>query len=149
MNGVILPKNRHAVEPAMAPIHDEVFADQKDESLREKRKRGKRPVAILIEGNQTVGGRDMQHKCSSGDEKPDAQKTGDHGNEEPITQIGYQVALVPPRLAWIAGPKPGENRKDRRQYKRDPQVLYKHFADINDKSDEFLVHVGAMSLSLA
>src|SRR5579862_3227745 len=54
VHGMILPKNRLAVKPAVTPIHDEVFADQKDDALREERKRSERAVAVLVKRDQTL-----------------------------------------------------------------------------------------------
>src|SRR5580700_5236748 len=69
--GVIFPKNRLAVKPAVAPIHDEVLADQKDDALCEERKRGERAVAVLVKRYQTPGCRDIENHRRRGDEKPD------------------------------------------------------------------------------
>src|SRR5580704_14336580 len=92
--GMPLPKSL-AVKQAVAPIHNDVFADQEDDPLRDKRKRGERPVAVLIEGDQTLTGRDVENQRRRGDEKSDAQKASDHRNEEPVAKISHQIAFSP------------------------------------------------------
>ena len=57
----------------MRPVQDEIFADQENDHLRHQRQRGERPVAVLVEGDQAVGGGDSEQNRGAGDEHADAQ----------------------------------------------------------------------------
>ena len=62
MHGVVLP-HPLAVEPAVRPVQDDIFADEEHDHLRGERQRGERAVAVLVEGDQAVGGGDAEQRA--------------------------------------------------------------------------------------
>ena len=69
----------------MRPVQDDVLADQEDDHLGGQRQHGERPVAVIVEGDQTLRGGDPEQQRRAGDQHADAQKAGDDRNKEPIT----------------------------------------------------------------
>ena len=108
MHRVVAP-HASAMEQAVRPVQDDIFADQENDHLRRERQRGERAVTVVVESDQAVGGRYSEQNGGANDEHADAQKAHDDGDEKPITQIGDEIALAPPRLAGIARPEPGED----------------------------------------
>ena len=97
-------------------------------------------MAVLVEGDQAVGGGDVKEHGGTGDEHADAEIAGDDWNEEPVAEIGDEVALAPPGTARIAGPELGQHGEDRGKRQRDRNALHKHPTDIDDDGEKFLVH---------
>src|SRR5271170_1388361 len=97
-------------------------------------------MAVLVERDQAVGRGNTEQNGGSGNKQPDAQVTGKHRDEEPVAKIGDQVALVPPRPAWIARPEISQHGEDTGKRQRDRDALDKSLADIDDESEQFLTH---------
>ena len=74
-----------------------------------------RPVTVLIEGDQAVGGGDAEQNRGAGDEHADAQIARDDRNEEPVAEIGDEIALVPPRRPGLQAQNTGQHGEDARQ----------------------------------
>jgi hypothetical protein len=85
---------------------------------------------------------DAENQRRRDDQQPDAQQARDHRNEQPIAQVGDEIALAPPRLARIAGPEPGQHGENNREPDRDRQVFGERFADHADEGGELLQHPG-------
>src|SRR5438874_5127128 len=100
MHRVVLPQSP-AVEKTVRPIGDDVLADEENQHLHDERERRERPVAVLVEDDQAVGGGDVKEHGGTGDEQADAEIAGDDWNEEPVAEIGDEVALAPPGTARI------------------------------------------------
>src|SRR5436305_2508506 len=115
MHGVVLPQPP-AVEKTMRPIGDGILADEENQHLYDERQRGQRSMAVLVEGNQSVDGGDVKEYRSAGDEEADAEIASDDRNEEPVAEIGDEVALAPPGTARIAGPELRQHSEDRGQH---------------------------------
>ncbi len=147
MNGVVLPEPV-AVEKTMRPIQDEIFADEKDDHLRHQRQRRERAVAVLVEGDQAVGGGDSEQNRGAGDKHADAQETRDDGNEKPVADVGDEVRLAPPGTAGIAGPEPRQHGEDERKRQRDRHAFHERFADFGDERQQFVEHIGTASRRL-
>ena len=138
---VVLP-HRSAVEKPVRPIQDDVFADQEDDHLNGERQRGKRAVAVIVEGDQAVRGGDSEQQRGADDEHADAQIARDDRNEEPVAQVGDEIALVPPRPAGIASPERGEHREDGRERQRDRNVLHERLTETDQDGEQLLRHIG-------
>jgi len=101
MHGVVLPQPP-AVEKTVRPIGDDILADEENQHLYDERQRRERSVAVLVEGDQALGGSDVKEHGRASDEQADAEIAGDDWNKEPVAHIGDEVALAPPRPARIA-----------------------------------------------
>jgi hypothetical protein len=148
MHGVVLPQ-LVAMKQAMGPVGDEIFADQKDDHLRNEGQARQRAVAVFVEGDQAVGGGDVEQKRGAGDEHADAEVARDDRNEEPIAQVGDQIGLAPPRPPGIAGPKIGQHREGGGYSERDRNDLHKRLADADDECEQFLVHAMSRFLPMS
>src|ERR1700685_1082770 len=132
MYGVVFPHSR-AMEEAVRPIQDDVFADEKDHHLRDQWQRREWPMAVVVECDETFGCCDVEEGGSADDQQADAQIAGDHRNEEPIAQVGHEISLVPPGAAWIAGPECREKSEDDSKSDRDRDAFQEGLADADDK----------------
>jgi hypothetical protein len=139
MHGVVLPQPP-AVEKTVRPIGDDILADEENQHLYDERQRRERSVAVLVEGDQALGGSDVKEHGRASDEQADAEIAGNDWNKEPVAHIGDEVALAPPRPARIAGPELGQHGEDRCKRQRDRNALHKHPTDIDDDGEKFLVH---------
>src|SRR6476619_4358071 len=107
MHGVVLPQPP-AVEKTMRPIGDDILADEENQHLYDERQCRERSVAVLVEGDQAVGGGDVKARGGAGYEQADAERAGGDRNEKPGAQVGDEVAIAPPGSARIAGPELGQ-----------------------------------------
>ena len=128
------------MESAVKPVHHEIRADQEDRRLQPERQPRERPVPVIVEFDQSLGGGDAEQERGAHDQEPDAQIAGEQRDDEPIAKIGHQLALAPPGLARIAGPEEGQNREDGSERDRYRQDLDESDADAVDDGEEFLEH---------
>ena len=95
MDRVIAPHS-FAVERAVRPIKDNVLADKKNTHSHEQRRRSKRPVAVLVESNQSVCGGYSEQKRGADDQHGNAKVASDDWDEKPVAQVRDEIALAPP-----------------------------------------------------
>ena len=95
MDRVIAPHSI-AVERAVRPIKDNVLADKKNTHSHEQRRRGERPVAVLVESNQSVCGGYSEQKRGADDQHGNAKVASDDWDEKPVAQVRDEIALAPP-----------------------------------------------------
>ena len=145
MHGVILPEP-HAVKQPECPVQDDVFSDEKDHHLCNERKRGEGAVPVIVESDQAISRGNPEQNRSARDQEADAQITGDHRNDEPVAQIGHEIALAPPWPAGIAGPERGEDGEHRGQRNGNRDTFAECLADVDDKGEQFLDRVGSGAL---
>jgi len=143
MDRVIAPHSI-AVERAVRPIKDNVLADKKNTHSHEQRRRGERPVAVLVESNQSVCGGYSEQKRGADDQHGNAKVASDDWDEKPVAQVRDEIALAPPRPSRIAGPEPREYGEDNRQSQRNRDILCKGLAKADEEDEQFLIHIAAM-----
>jgi hypothetical protein len=68
-------------------------------------------MAIVVEGDQLVGVLDSEHHGGQNHQQPDPEHAREQGDKEPVTDIGDEFALAPPRDAGIAGPEMSQHRE--------------------------------------
>jgi hypothetical protein len=114
-----------------------------NQHLHDERQRRQWSMAVLVEGDQSVGSGDVKECSSANNQEADAEIAGDNRDKEPVAQIGDEVALAPPRTARIAGPELRQHSEDRSQRQRNRNALHEHPADIDDDREKFLVHIAS------
>ena len=122
MDRVIFPEPG-AVEHPVQPVQHEVGGDQEHQRLRPFRQLRQRAVAVFIEGDQVVGVVDVEDGGGADHQQPDAEHPRESRREEPVDDVGDDLALAPPRPAVVAGPEMGEHREHDRQRQRDRHHL--------------------------
>src|SRR6476620_867850 len=76
-------------------------------------------MTVVVEGNEFVSVMNIKDYAGCQHEKPDPQYASKQRNEEPVADVGDELALAPPRRAGIAGPEMGQHGEYQRQH-----VLY-------------------------
>jgi len=62
-------------------------------------------MAIVVKGNQVVGVINLEEYAGADHQQPDPQHAPEQRNEKPVTDVGDELALAPPRRSGIAGPE--------------------------------------------
>src|SRR5215475_16106940 len=101
VHGVIFPEVS-PVKAAMDPICQEVRYDQKRQRLRPQRQARQWAKAIVIELHQRVSAVNPVQICRAHHHKADAYETRGKWDQEPIADVGDDLALAPPGTARIA-----------------------------------------------
>ncbi len=91
-------------------------------------------MTIVIKGDKAVGVVDAENHAGAECQKPDPQHAREHWHKKPVTGIGDEFALAPPRGAGIAGPEMREHRKDEGEHDRDRNYL---FDGLTEHLDDF------------
>ena len=99
-------------------------------------------MTVVIECHQAVGGGDVKQQRGADNQHADAQEAGNDRNEEPVAEVGYEIAFLPPGTSGIACPEPGQDRENGCHCDRDRHALYQAVADIQNEGEQFLTHDG-------
>src|SRR5436305_6875573 len=86
-------------------------------------------MAVVVKGDQLVGIMDVEDDAGAEHEQADTEYTREHRNDEPVANVGDELALAPPRNAGIASPEMAEDREDERQPDRDRDHLFDRLAE--------------------
>ena len=122
MDRVIFPE-AGAVKHPVQPILHEVRQHQEQHRLQPQRQFGQGAVAVVVEGNQLVGVMNLEDHPGAEHQQSDPQHAAHQRHEEPVADIGDELALAPPWRAGIAGPEMGQHREHQRQRDRDGDHL--------------------------
>ena len=96
-------------------------------------------MAIVVKGDQPVGVMDVEDHAGAEHEQTDTEYAREHWNNEPVANVGDELALAPPRNAGIAGPEMAEDRKHHSQPDRDRDHLFDRLAE---HLDDFKGQIG-------
>ncbi len=107
VHGVEFPQ-LDRMEGAMGPIEAELAGDQIEAELPPERQARQRPMAVIEEGDETIGGVDAEQIDREHHGEADAGIAREHRHDEPVTEVGDEALFLPPRLALVAGREPGE-----------------------------------------
>ena len=110
MDGVVSPEPA-AMEHAVQPVHHEIGNDQEQDRLQPQRQRRQRAMAVVIEGDQVVGIANPEQQAGAEHQQADAEDTREQRHQEPVAEVGHELALAPPGLAGIAGPEMRQHRE--------------------------------------
>ena len=116
-------QNAAAVKHAVQPVQHEVGRNEEQYRLHPERKLRQRPMAIVVECDQFVGLMNVEDDCGAEHQQPDAEDTRKYRHEEPVTDVGNELALAPPGFARIAGPEMREHREHQSERDRDRNDL--------------------------
>ena len=147
MDRVVLP-HRRAMEAAVDPVHHEVRRDQEDRRLQPQRQLRQRPVAVVVELDQAFGGGDAEQPGGAEHQQADAQIAREQRDDEPIAEIGDELALAPPGPARIAGPEVAEHGEDGAEHEQHRHELHHRHAHAVDDRDDFFQHDANPTLTL-
>src|SRR5260370_42547537 len=104
MDGVIFPEAA-TVKHAVQPIQHEIRRDQEQHGLQPQWQLGQGTMAVVVKGNQFVGVMYFEDDAGADHEQPDPKYAREQRNEEPVTDVGDELALAPPRGAGVASPE--------------------------------------------
>src|ERR1700686_3005328 len=104
MDRVIFPESA-AVKHPVQPVQHKIRQNQEQHGLEPQRQFGQRAVAVVVKGNEFVGVMNIKDDAGAEHEQPDPQHASEQRNEEPVKDVGDELALAPPRRAGIAGQK--------------------------------------------
>src|SRR5262249_21127469 len=88
----------------------------------------------------SFGGCDAEQQCGPHHEQPDAQIACEQGNEEPVAEIGQQLALAPPRTPWIAASPKREDGECSPKCDRHRHDLDERDANTVDDRNQLIEH---------
>jgi hypothetical protein len=83
---------------------------------------------------------DSEQQRGADDQEPDAQIAREQRDDEPVAEVGEELALAPPRPPRIAGPEVAEDRETGPERERDRHGLHDGQADTVEDRDDFLDH---------
>ena len=72
-------------------------------------------MAVVVEGDQFVGIANPEHEAGAEHQQADPEDTREQRHQEPVAEVGDELALAPPGLAGIAGPEMRQHREHQRQ----------------------------------
>src|SRR5581483_9561861 len=110
MHRVVLPELA-AVEGAVNAEEAEFAREEIGANLQPQRQMRDRAVADLEERDDALGRVYAQKVDGEEDRESDACEAGEQREEQPVADIGDEAALLPPRLALVAGRNPRQGRK--------------------------------------
>ncbi len=86
-------------------------------------------MPVVVESDQLVGVLNAKDHGGQNHQQPDPEHAREQRHQEPVANIGGQLALAPPGRAGIAGPEMAQHREQRRQHDRDRHHLGKRLAE--------------------
>ena len=92
MDRVVLPEAA-AVKHPVQPVQHEVGGDQEQQRLKPERQLRQRAMAVVVECDQVVGVVNVEHHAGAEHQQPDAKHAGEHRHEEPVADVGDELAL--------------------------------------------------------
>src|SRR6185295_14378830 len=110
MDGMIFPESA-AMKHAVQPVQHEVGRNEEQYRLHPERKLRQRPMAVVVECDQFVDVVNVEEDSGANHQQADAEDARKYRHEEPIADVGNELALSPPGFTWIAGPEMREHRK--------------------------------------
>ena len=134
MDGVVFPEAA-AMEHAVQPVHHEIGSDQEQDRLQPQRQRRQRAMAVVVEGDQFVGVVNPEQQAGAEHQQPDPEHAREQRHQEPVAEVGHELALAPPGPAGIAGPEMRQHREHQRQRDRDRHHLGHGLAEHLDDFD--------------
>src|SRR5262245_56705906 len=105
-------------------------------------------MPVIVELDQPFGGGDAEQGRSPQHQKAYAQIAREQRYQEPVAEIGDELALVPPGAAGIAGPEERQHREGGAQRDRYRNDLDQGHAHAVDDRDEFLEHDATTQLTM-
>jgi hypothetical protein len=93
------------------PIEHKIRRDQIANRLEPERQSTERSVSVLEEVDDGLLAVDVKNQRGAEHQQADSQEAGENRHNEPVGQIGNDVAAAPPGLAGIAGKADGEQRE--------------------------------------
>jgi hypothetical protein len=122
MDGVVFPEAA-AVKHAMQPVQHEVGRNEEQYRLHPERKLRQRSMTVVVERSQFVDLMNVEDDCGAQHQQSDAEDARKYRHEEPVTDIGNELALAPPGFTRIAGPEMREYREHKAERDRDRNDL--------------------------
>jgi hypothetical protein len=110
--------------------------------LQPERQPRQRTVTTVVERDQLVGIMDLKNQAGAEREQADAEHAREQRDEEPVAEVGDELALAPPRRAGVAGPEMGQHREDQRKRQRDRHQLHDRLAEHLDDFQRQVRHPG-------
>ena len=86
-------------------------------------------MAVVIEGDQIVGVANSKQQSGAEHQQADAEHAREQRHQEPVADVGDELALAPPGPAGIAGPEMRQHREQQRQRDRDRHHLGQGLAE--------------------
>ena len=110
-------------------------SDQEQDRLQPQRQRRQRAMAVVVEGDQFVGVVNFEQQAGAEHQQPDPEHAREQRHQEPVAEVGDELALAPPGRAGIAGPEMRQHREYQRQRDRDRHHLGHGLAEHLDDFD--------------
>src|SRR6185312_14378713 len=110
MNRVVFPKLR-IMEAAVNPIGEEIGDDHKRYSLEPQRHCRQGAKTVVVELYQVIGTMNAVDVRSAQHQHSDAQEARHDRDQEPVADVGHDLAFPPPWAAWIARRQVSQHRK--------------------------------------
>ena len=92
-------------------------------------------MAVVVEGDQVVGIANPEQQAGAEHQQADPEDTREQRHQEPVAEVGHELALAPPGLAGIAGPEMRQHREYQRERERDRDDLGHGLAEHLDDLD--------------
>ena len=128
VDGVVFPEPA-AMKHAVQPVHHEIGRDQEQDRLQPQWQPRQRAMAVVVEGDQFVGVANSKQQAGAQHQQPDAEHAREQRHQEPVADVGDELALAPPGPAGIAGPEMRQHREHERQRDRDRHHLGQGLAE--------------------
>ena len=97
-------------------------------------------MAVLVKLDQFVFAMNIENQRGAEHQKADAHEPRQQRDEKPVQKVGRQLALAPPRLAWIARRPAAQKGERQRQTDRDRNDLEHGLAGDVNNGQEFGEH---------
>ena len=86
-------------------------------------------MAVVIEGNQPIGIVDVEEDACAQHQEADPDHAREYRHEEPVDDVGDELALLPPGHGIVTGPEMGQHREYHRKHDRDGNHLLDGLAE--------------------
>src|SRR5438270_8380977 len=144
MDPVILPETA-GMQHAAQPVQHEIGHYQEQHRLQPSWQRGEWAMAVVVKGDQLIGIMDVEDHAGAEHEQADTEYAREHRNNEPVANVGDELALAPPRNAGIASPEMAKDREHHSQPDCDRDHLFDRLAEHLDDFKGQIGHVRRLS----